>query len=107
MRYIFSDRIQFLSSETSGPELFCSSLEQVGEPDFLSKFKRENRERIPFAGVPFVLHLAARRGDSLNWHFAVEVAVLLTESDLKEFDHIELHWISNGMSLTNRESQVC
>ncbi len=51
--------------------------------------------KIISVGVPFLSNLVSRRVRG-EWQFAVKVAVRLNESDLAEFDHMELRWISNG-----------
>ena len=59
------------------------------------------------AGVPFVLNLDARRVNSSEWQFGLEVAVYLTESDRAEFDRMELRWIWNGENVDKRFPIVC
>ena len=54
-----------------------------------------------------MLNFDVHRLGSRSWEFGVEVAVLLTESDVAEFDRMELHWFLNGSSLSNEKWQVC
>ncbi len=54
-----------------------------------------------------MLHFNARRAIAKYWDFDVEVALLLSESDLIVFDRMELLWIFNGTPVTNRLWPVC
>ena len=62
--------------------------------------------KIISAGVPFLSNLISRRVSDV-WQFAVEVAVRLNESDLAEFDRMEVEWKRGGHTFKGGIGLVC
>ena len=54
-----------------------------------------------------MLHFDSHQRYFEEWHFSLEVAVYLSESDVDEFDHMEVEWFLNGTAVGHKLFKVC